>query len=104
MVDFRPRDNADDGFDFENYVMADRNQLRIYHFYEGYPYDGSDLAIIEFPEGVDFGIDPVQLAEDYIEYDNDPGIIAGYGVMYWNGKFFVSPDIGVLDAGTILVQ
>ena len=85
MVDFGRRDNADDGFDFENFVMADRNQLHV-------DYDGDrrkyDIAIIVFPEGVDFGIDPVLLASDYIEYDNDPGFIAGYGVMFWNGKFF----------------
>ena len=89
MVDVRPHDTVQPGFNFENFALADQSQ---FHFHEGWNrehlFAGNDIAIIEFPEGVDFGIDPVRLARDYIEYDNDPGIATGYGNMYWNCKCF----------------
>ena len=87
MVDLRPHDNTTDGFDFGNFSLADSSQFRIHEKWNGNDVlAGNDIAIIEFPEGADFGIVPVQLASDYIEYENDPGVIAGYGVMFWNGK------------------
>ena len=38
-----------------------------------------DIAIIEFPEGTHFGVDPIPLAKDYEEKEGDWGIAAGYG-------------------------
>ena len=39
----------------------------------------SDIAIIEFSEDTDFGIDPVIVAKNYEESEGDYGIAAGYG-------------------------
>uniref|UniRef100_A0AC34FRX5 Peptidase S1 domain-containing protein n=1 Tax=Panagrolaimus sp. ES5 TaxID=591445 RepID=A0AC34FRX5_9BILA len=38
-----------------------------------------DIAILEFPEGTDFGIEPVKLAKDYIEKEGDKAYITGFG-------------------------
>ena len=87
MVDFRPHENLDVGFDFKNFAMADQSQFHVHEKWDQeHIYDANDIAIIEFPEGVDFGIDPVLLASDYVEYENDPGVAVGYGRMYWNCK------------------
>ena len=91
MVDLRPHDNTSDGYDFGDFALADQSQFHIHEKWnrEEAVYAGNDLAIIEFPEGADFGIQPVQLASDYIEYENDPGISIGYGRMSWNCKCFL---------------
>uniref|UniRef100_A0AC34FMS7 Peptidase S1 domain-containing protein n=1 Tax=Panagrolaimus sp. ES5 TaxID=591445 RepID=A0AC34FMS7_9BILA len=38
-----------------------------------------NLAVIEFTEGTDFGIEPVTLAKDYLQVYLEPLIVAGYG-------------------------
>lgn len=39
----------------------------------------SDIAVVEFPEGTNFGVDPITLAKDYVEEDGDDAVIVGYG-------------------------
>uniref|UniRef100_A0AC34G8N4 Peptidase S1 domain-containing protein n=1 Tax=Panagrolaimus sp. ES5 TaxID=591445 RepID=A0AC34G8N4_9BILA len=45
-----------------------------------WPWD-HNLAIIEFPDGTDFGIEPLTLGKDYFQVylDNETFIVAGYG-------------------------
>uniref|UniRef100_A0A914QP99 Peptidase S1 domain-containing protein n=1 Tax=Panagrolaimus davidi TaxID=227884 RepID=A0A914QP99_9BILA len=52
-----------------------------------------DIAVIEFPDGTDFDIEPVKLAKDYYEKEGDEAYIMGYGP--WtleNKKSTVDPD------------
>uniref|UniRef100_A0A914Y488 Peptidase S1 domain-containing protein n=1 Tax=Panagrolaimus superbus TaxID=310955 RepID=A0A914Y488_9BILA len=44
----------------------------------------NDIAILEFPEGTDFEIEPVKLAKDYTEKEGDEAYIAGFGVWFTN--------------------
>ena len=48
----------------------------------------NDIAILEFPEYVDFGIEPVKLAKNYVDNYNDTAIAAGYGYYKFKRKFF----------------
>ena len=48
----------------------------------------NDIAILEFPEYVDFGIEPIKLAKDYVDNYNDTAIAAGYGRYKFKRKFF----------------
>ena len=47
----------------------------------------NDIAILEFPEYVDFGIEPVKLAKNYVDNYNDTAIAAGYGRYKFKRKF-----------------
>uniref|UniRef100_A0AC35GH97 Uncharacterized protein n=1 Tax=Panagrolaimus sp. PS1159 TaxID=55785 RepID=A0AC35GH97_9BILA len=46
----------------------------------------NDMAILEFPEGTDFGIEPVKLAKDYYEKEGDEAYIIGFGRWWINGS------------------
>uniref|UniRef100_A0AC34G3U3 Peptidase S1 domain-containing protein n=1 Tax=Panagrolaimus sp. ES5 TaxID=591445 RepID=A0AC34G3U3_9BILA len=45
-----------------------------------------DIAILEFPEDTDFGIEPVKLAKDYIEKEGDEAYITGFGAWWMEGN------------------
>uniref|UniRef100_A0A914ZCY7 Peptidase S1 domain-containing protein n=1 Tax=Panagrolaimus superbus TaxID=310955 RepID=A0A914ZCY7_9BILA len=45
-----------------------------------------DIAVLEFPEGTDFGVEPVKLARDYFEKEGDESYIVGFGVWWENGS------------------
>lgn len=47
-----------------------------------------NLAVIEFPEGTDFGIKPIALAKDFIQIDGEKAIVAEYGHYEINGMCF----------------
>uniref|UniRef100_A0A914Y6D3 Peptidase S1 domain-containing protein n=1 Tax=Panagrolaimus superbus TaxID=310955 RepID=A0A914Y6D3_9BILA len=46
----------------------------------------NDIAILEFPEGTDFGIEPVKLAKDYFEKEGDEAYITGFGAWWEEGN------------------
>uniref|UniRef100_A0AC34FY95 Peptidase S1 domain-containing protein n=1 Tax=Panagrolaimus sp. ES5 TaxID=591445 RepID=A0AC34FY95_9BILA len=45
-----------------------------------------DIAILEFPEGTNFSVEPVKLAKDYFEKEGDEAYIAGFGLWWENGE------------------
>uniref|UniRef100_A0AC34G8T4 Peptidase S1 domain-containing protein n=1 Tax=Panagrolaimus sp. ES5 TaxID=591445 RepID=A0AC34G8T4_9BILA len=47
------------------------------------PHD--DIAILEFPEGTNFSVEPVKLAKDFFEKEGDEAYIAGFGSWWENG-------------------
>ena len=61
------------------------SEVFIHRGYSGhFKYD--DIAVLGFPEYVDFGIEPVKLANNYVDDFNDTAIAAGYGRHIYNGK------------------
>uniref|UniRef100_A0A914QX62 Peptidase S1 domain-containing protein n=1 Tax=Panagrolaimus davidi TaxID=227884 RepID=A0A914QX62_9BILA len=47
----------------------------------------TDIAVVEFPEDTDFGVEPVKLAKDYLEKEGDEAYIIGYGGWWEIGKY-----------------
>uniref|UniRef100_A0AC35FL52 Peptidase S1 domain-containing protein n=1 Tax=Panagrolaimus sp. PS1159 TaxID=55785 RepID=A0AC35FL52_9BILA len=79
-ADIRP--NSSDG------EMRSPNSTKAYlpKTYSWSQWPWNDMAILEFPEGTDFGIKPVKLAKDYYEKEGDEAYIIGFGVWWSNGN------------------
>uniref|UniRef100_A0A914Z2B0 Peptidase S1 domain-containing protein n=1 Tax=Panagrolaimus superbus TaxID=310955 RepID=A0A914Z2B0_9BILA len=82
FIDYRPVSpnyalmaNLENPFNISDYGIVND-----FYFYEGWKWQHfqHDIAIIEFPEGTELG-EPVLLAKNYEEGDNDIGINLGYG-------------------------
>uniref|UniRef100_A0A914NZP7 Peptidase S1 domain-containing protein n=1 Tax=Panagrolaimus davidi TaxID=227884 RepID=A0A914NZP7_9BILA len=77
-ADIRP--NSSDG------EMRSPNSTKAYlpKTYSRSQWPWNDMAILEFPEGTDFGIEPVKLAKDYYEKEGDEAYIIGFGRWWLN--------------------
>ena len=61
---------------------------QLYIFQNTYSWKWNDIAILEFPEGTDFGVKPVTLAKDYAQFylQNEKLVVAGFGKYKVNSK------------------
>uniref|UniRef100_A0A914Z6G6 Peptidase S1 domain-containing protein n=1 Tax=Panagrolaimus superbus TaxID=310955 RepID=A0A914Z6G6_9BILA len=57
-----------------------------------------NLAVVEFPEGTDFGVEPITLAKDYIQIYLDYAIIAEYG------KYEIKTNISLTEGSATLIE
>uniref|UniRef100_A0A7E4VWA8 Peptidase S1 domain-containing protein n=1 Tax=Panagrellus redivivus TaxID=6233 RepID=A0A7E4VWA8_PANRE len=60
----------------ENYNITTR-----YYFHPSYRFQkfANDIAIVEMPEGFDFGVEPIRLAADFKEDEGEMAFTVGYG-------------------------
>ena len=87
FVDIRPIENIKDMRQSKTPLrqFGIPSKVYIHRGYNGYM-KYNDIAILEFPEYVDFGIEPIKLAKNYVVDYKDTAIAAGYGRYIYNGK------------------
>uniref|UniRef100_A0AC34GWL4 Peptidase S1 domain-containing protein n=1 Tax=Panagrolaimus sp. ES5 TaxID=591445 RepID=A0AC34GWL4_9BILA len=75
LADLRLINDIDDN-NFHSYNVS--NRTYIHHNYNFDKFT-NDIAVVEYPKGFDFGIQPIRLAADFVENEGEMAFAVGYG-------------------------